>query len=235
MYEETPWLKNDHEGKYLWIFETFRKYFKLMHRMGLQLISLLAEGLGKRPDYFEPWFKEECSSAYRFIHYLPRCHDRAAAYSQLREEDRILVTPEHADSGFITMLSTFGFPGLEVEIEGEYRAIKPVKNGVVVNLGETLSKISGGRIKATRHRVRDIGAERYSCPFFLDPKFSALISSDILESKREYCEDKEFDKQAKEDGKQIAQLLPHGKILLKKMTKAYGEWKGFKIPEGMEI
>jgi len=52
------------------------------------------------------------------------------------------VTPEHADSGFITILSTFMYPGLEVEINGEYRPIKPVKNAMVVNLGKTLMQIS---------------------------------------------------------------------------------------------
>jgi isopenicillin N synthase-like dioxygenase len=95
-----------------------------------------------------------------------------------------LTTPEHADSGFITILTTFGYPGLQVEIGGKYQSIEPVKDTLIVNLGETLSKISNGTIKATRHRVLDIGKERFSCPFFLEPKFSAKISSNILQSQR---------------------------------------------------
>jgi isopenicillin N synthase-like dioxygenase len=83
-----------------------------MYHVATQLISLLAEGLGKRPDYFEPWFKNSCASTLRAINYLPRNHSRAMDHSQLDECERVLVTPEHADSGFITVLSTFGYPGL---------------------------------------------------------------------------------------------------------------------------
>jgi len=53
-----------------------------------------------------------------------------------------------------------------VKIGDEYRDIKPIKDGLIVNIGDTLSKISNRRIKATLHRVYDIGVERFSCPFF---------------------------------------------------------------------
>jgi hypothetical protein len=39
---------------------------------------MLAVGLGKREDYFEPWFKQECTSSLRAIHYLPRNSLKAA-------------------------------------------------------------------------------------------------------------------------------------------------------------
>ena len=53
-----------------------------------------------------------------------------------------LVTPEHADSGFITLLSTFMYNGLEVEIGGDYLPIQPVENAIIVNVGNMLEKIS---------------------------------------------------------------------------------------------
>ena len=31
MYEETPWLKDDPEGKFTWIYDTLRKYQQMMH------------------------------------------------------------------------------------------------------------------------------------------------------------------------------------------------------------
>ncbi len=48
-----------------------------------------------------------------------------------------LTTPEHADTGFMTLLTTFGYPGLQVLIDGEYKSIKPEPNCLVINLGET--------------------------------------------------------------------------------------------------
>jgi isopenicillin N synthase-like dioxygenase len=62
-----------------------------------------------------------------------------------------------------------------------------------VNIGETLQKISGFKIKATKHRVIDIGIERYSAPYFLEPKHSARIGENILQSKRKSCEDIEYE------------------------------------------
>ena len=90
-----------------------------------------------------------------------------------------------------------------------------MKDAIIVNIGETLERISNKRIKATLHRVADIGAERFSCPFFLDPKFSARINHSILESKREMCEDPEFNDE---------DLRPYGEILCERMTGKYGEW-----------
>lgn len=85
LYEESPWLTNDVEGKHLWIKKTFDKYFKLMHNLTNELISLLALGLGKKASYFEPWFKNNSGSVFRAIHYLPRTHERAAASDDMPE------------------------------------------------------------------------------------------------------------------------------------------------------
>jgi len=79
-----------------------------------------------------------------------------------------------------------------VKINGAYRNIKPAKNAIIVNIGDTLERISNYEIKATKHRVLDIGCERFSSPFFFDPKFSARISNNLLQSKRTSCEDREY-------------------------------------------
>jgi isopenicillin N synthase-like dioxygenase len=98
-----------------------------------------------------------------------------------------------------------------------------------VNIGDTLEALSGNQIKATKHRVMDIGIERFSSPFFFDPKYSARVPTDCLISSRKFCEDFEFDSQNsnKED---VEKLQPYGDWLCKKMTNAYGEWKNFEIP-----
>lgn len=140
------------------------------------------------------------------------------------------MTPEHADSGFLTLLNTFMYEGLQVEIDGEYRSIKPVKNTIIMNIGEILSRISNYKIKATRHRVLDIGVERFSCPFFLEPKFSARISDTILDSKRKQCEDLKYDKDPA-NAKEVSGLRSYGEVLCSKLVGAYGEWHGFTIPK----
>jgi isopenicillin N synthase-like dioxygenase len=100
--------------------------------------------------------------------------------SKLSAESFKLTTPAHKDSGFITILSTLGFPGLEVLINGEFKAVRPKENHLVVNLGLTFEQMTNGHYKATTHRVLDIDIERFSMPFFLRPKYSAVIPSNFL-------------------------------------------------------
>ena len=53
------------------------------------------------------------------------------------------------------------------------------KNTVIVNLGETLSRMTGGRVKATIHRVLSIGRPRQSVPFFLEPSYHAKLPNSL--------------------------------------------------------
>jgi isopenicillin N synthase-like dioxygenase len=148
------------------------------------LARYIAIGLGKDREFFDPWFVRDSLATYRSIFYLPRAESTVKS-DQLSEESLKLTTPEHSDSGFLTILSTFGFPGLQVLFDGEYRSVVPMKNHLVVNLGDTLSRVTNFRLKATKHRVLDIGIARYSNPFFLSPKYGTVIPSNILWSEEE--------------------------------------------------
>lgn len=69
MYEAIPWI-DDPEIE--WIRLVFEKHFKVMHAFALRLVRCFAIGLGKSENFFDPWFKDECSSTFRGIHYKPR-------------------------------------------------------------------------------------------------------------------------------------------------------------------
>ena len=70
---------------------------------------------------------------------------------QLNATEVKMVTPPHCDSGLITLLATFGYPGLQVKINDEYRYVKPLPNHIVVNLGLTFERITNFTLKATSH------------------------------------------------------------------------------------
>ena len=76
-----------------------------------------------------------------------------------------------------------------MELDGEYKSVKPKINQLVVNIGDTLSRVTNFQVKATKHRVLDIGIERFSSPFFLDPKYAAIIPSNLINP--EECEAEE--------------------------------------------
>jgi isopenicillin N synthase-like dioxygenase len=105
-----------------------------MHDLAISLIRSFAVGLGKNKNYFDPWFKDESTAVFRGLHYLPR----PSSVILDNPDHQKLVAPEHTDSGFITLLTTFMYPGLQVLLEGEYRSVKSKKNAIVINIGATL-------------------------------------------------------------------------------------------------
>jgi len=201
--------------------EVFDNHNKVMYKLGLQLIRYLSVGLGKNEDFFDEWFVNGSLTTFRSIHYKPRNMSHVDN-SLIDKESMKLTTPEHSDSGFITILTTFGSPGLQVLIDGEYKSIKPEPNALVVNLGDLFAKLTDYKLKSTFHRVLDIGVERWSAPCFIEPKYSARIFEGIFDSKRKTVNDEEF---KNED------LFLFGDWLIKRFTSSYVEWKDYEIPE----
>ena len=212
LVEATPFPSNP---KYAAIVKKYHDWWRFQHKVCLKLLEYIAIGLGKKRNYFCQWFEKDCLGTFRTIHYLPRSKTGVKT-NRLDEKGLKLTTPEHADSGFLTLLSTFGFPGLQVQMpDGLYRSVKPEKNHLVVNLGTVFSKVTNYKLKATMHRVLDIGKERYSCPFFMDPKYDAKIPADLM---------------ARDDGQQEEPPIEYGVYVIVRMREKYGEWKDFKLP-----
>lgn len=83
----------------------------------------------------------------------------------------------HTDYGCLTLLATDGTPGLEVERPGGgWQTVTVPPGTFVVNFGEMLALWSGGRIRATPHRVVGGAQERISIPLFFNPAYDADIS-----------------------------------------------------------
>ena len=98
-----------------------------MHKLAMKLLEYIAIGNGLDRYYFHSWFEQDSLSTQRAIHILPRTAGIVDS-SKLKRDHFKLTTPEHKDSGFLTLLTTFGYPGLQVLIDGEYKSVKPVYN-----------------------------------------------------------------------------------------------------------
>ncbi|KAL9607979.1 MAG: hypothetical protein Q9167_007162 [Letrouitia subvulpina] len=134
--------------------------YRELQTLSTQLLSLVAVSLGKEPGFFAHYL-EDSVSTLRLLHY-------PAVTGEQRQE---LSCTEHTDSGILTLLHQDGTGGLEVlSPEGEWVAAPYVPGSIVLNIGDLMAKVSGGRFKATMHRVRaEAGRERYSVPFFFEP------------------------------------------------------------------
>ncbi|CEM26286.1 unnamed protein product [Vitrella brassicaformis CCMP3155] len=159
--------------------KTLSDHLAVVQRASHAIMSVLAVGLGLPSDYFLPLFEPLPLSTLRLIHYpyRPPAAADTSAEAAATEGEPVLHCSEHTDSGFLTILATFDFKGLQILTgDGRWVDVPPRPDVLVVNIGDTLAKLSGGRFKATRHRVVDLRQERYSVPFFYEPRYDVDIS-----------------------------------------------------------
>ena len=143
----------------------------------------MAVGLDKDRYFFHEWFTQDSLSQVRVNHNSPRIREQNL---DLNEQLYKFTTPQHLDEGFLTILTTLGYPGLQIEVgDNEYKTVKNIDNQLIINVGAIFSHITNYQLKATWHRVLDIGIHRYSCPFFLVPKYMATIPSNYLQPDQE--------------------------------------------------
>lgn len=178
LHEATPWPEYCEEGKAFTAY--MKEHYKLRVKVASELVSVIAEGLGKPADFFDQWYSHDTLSTFSVNHYIPR--GRSQVKNDLITGDQYKITiAQHTDSGFVTLLSTLGYPGLQVLVGDEFKSVRPVHGAFVINIGDMLSRITNYILKATLHRVIDIGDDRFSSPFFFEPHYLARIPSSIMD------------------------------------------------------
>ncbi|KAL2039710.1 hypothetical protein N7G274_007569 [Stereocaulon virgatum] len=131
-----------------------------LQSLSAKLLSLLAIALAKPPSYFDAYLHSS-TSTLRLLHYPP--------ITPPSPRQELCCTP-HTDSGLLTLLHQDETGGLEVlSADGQWVAAPYVEGSIVVNIGDLMSKVSGGRFRATWHRVRSsAGRARFSVPCFFE-------------------------------------------------------------------
>ncbi len=154
-------------------------YYRGMELLANALMRSIARGLGLPERFFDSAF-ERGLSTLRLIRYPVRT-DLDDADPQLwvshAGERRYLIGIPHVDSGFLTVLAQDGVEGLQARhSSGAWLDVPPREGTLAVNFGKVLERWSGGRIRATEHRVVGNGRERYSIPFFHEARADAEIA-----------------------------------------------------------
>jgi isopenicillin N synthase-like dioxygenase len=157
-------------------------YYRAMERSAAALMQAIARGLGLEERVFDEAFDGGISTL-RLIRYPIRPKDSFAGTAEAetwvlhRGERRHLAGRPHVDTGFATLLAQDGVEGLQARgPDGEWIDVPPLEGTLAVNFGNTLERWTGGRIKATQHRVLGAARERFSIPFFYEPRVDAVIA-----------------------------------------------------------
>ena len=138
-------------------------YQNAIAQLGYAMLPLYARALGLAPDYFAPYFTE------------PMWWTRNSHYAAIQPEENQFGIAPHCDHSFITLLPISEVSGLEVMWpDGEWVAVEPVPNGVVINTGEFLARWTNGRFLATPHRVIMPSRDRYSMAMFFNPNHDTI-------------------------------------------------------------
>jgi len=161
--------------------ESAANYYRGMERVCQTLMRSIARALVLEEQFFDAAFDKGLSTL-RLIRYPVRTDLDMAARADptlwvVRTGVRCYVTgAPHVDSGFLTLLAQDGVPGLQARHrDGRWIDVPPVEGTLAVNFGKVLDRWSGGRIRATEHRVIGSGQERFSIPFFYEARADAEI------------------------------------------------------------
>lgn len=155
--------------------DTLSDLFTAFDRAGDRVLSAIARHLGLADDWFDPAVKDG-NSILRLLHYPPIPLDAEGVRAGA-----------HEDINLITLLLGAEEAGLELldrsqNAEGEWLAIKPPADAMVVNVGDMLQRLTNHVLPSTTHRVINPPPERrhlprYSMPFFLHPAPDFLIET----------------------------------------------------------
>ncbi|KAK7406289.1 hypothetical protein VNO78_07912 [Psophocarpus tetragonolobus] len=148
-------------------------YWKLFG-VGKKLLSLIAHSLNMDEDFFEKIGAIDKPSAFlRLLHYP----------GEMGPHEEICSA--HSDFGTLTLLLTDGVPGLQICRDKSKEAqvwedVSCMEGAFIVNIGDLMERWTNCLYRSTMHRVIQIGKERYSIAFFLDPHPDCVV--ECLES-----------------------------------------------------
>ena len=137
--------------------------------IGHRLLRELLVSLDAPRDFFDDEFAGH-----------PHLHTKLVRYPGSAPDGSRQGVGWHKDYGLLTLLLQDEHGGLEVQAsDGGVIHVDPIRGAFVVNLGELLEIATRGYLVATNHRVVSpvSGVERYSVPFFYNPRLDARIET----------------------------------------------------------
>ena len=161
LYGPNKWPKRPKHFK-----QSLLNYWSECDRVTTVILKAMARILGTAEDAFLEMFEMPLTNM-TLLHYPPQTADSAG----------FGIHP-HKDTDVLTILAPDPVGGLMVRCrdENEWIRAEPPGDALTVNIGDLLGLWSGGYLVSTPHKVVNTsGAERYSFPYFVVPRFDTVV------------------------------------------------------------
>ncbi len=154
--------------------EAMESYYALMQRIGMAVMLSAGRWAGFDDDDLRRRFREG-NSTLRLLNYPVKPADWPVDSNATYVDGRAIAAVRHTDVAGVSLLwQREG--GLQAEgPDGTWRDVPLVPNAISVHLGTVLEVMTGGRVRATPHRVIDGGTHRQSIGFFVEPGLAASV------------------------------------------------------------
>jgi isopenicillin N synthase-like dioxygenase len=147
-------------------------HYAACETLSYELLSAISCNLGVGGSFLFHAFEPDHASFLR-LNYYPACPEPATPSGAAAPKAGHLGVNHHTDSGALTLLMTDEVPGLEVFLRGTWHPVAPMRDALVINIGDVIQVWSNDRYKASLHRVRCWANQpRMSIPFFFNPRES---------------------------------------------------------------
>ena len=155
--------------------ETMERFFAKSSEVAKETLDLLLLSLGLTENKYI--FGDSKTSNAR-LNYYP-IKDPLSSEEKFDVNDLgDMALHHHTDPGILTLLLQDMAGGLQAESkEHGWIDIPPMKDSIVVNLGDAMQVWTNDNYIAAMHRVsKRTSKERYSTPFFFNPKSDSIIN-----------------------------------------------------------
>ncbi|EFJ31214.1 oxidoreductase [Selaginella moellendorffii] len=147
------------------ISKTFTDYLREMDKLGKRILRLLVLSLGVKESTASDLLSGCGFTGTRF-NYYPSCPEPSMA----------LGLVPHTDPNCVTILHQDSVGGLQIARKGQWIAVKPIDNAIVINIGDSFQAWSNCRYKSVEHRaVVNSDTPRVSIGYFYGPVAEDLV------------------------------------------------------------
>ncbi|KAH9299555.1 hypothetical protein KI387_031237 [Taxus chinensis] len=148
--------------------ETMEEFRKEIFKLAEILLEIISLNLGLEKGYLKEAFAGEGK---------PLFGTKVSHYPPCPRPDLVKGIRSHTDAGgLILLFQDDEVPGLQVLNNGHWIDVQPTPYSVVIDIGDQLEVISGGKYKSAWHRILPTkDGNRLSVASFYNPSYSAMI------------------------------------------------------------